>query len=125
MESPDKKKKPKNLIVGIGSALVDILIQESDDFLAQTGAKKGGMILVQSAGFIDSTVEKSSQKPVIVPGGSACNTILGIGRLGGPARFIGKRGDDELGALLEKALVANNVERSACRAPSAAYRSTR
>jgi sugar/nucleoside kinase (ribokinase family) len=82
MKNPSEKKKPNNLIVGIGSALVDILIQESDDFLAQTGAQKGGMTLVQSAGFIDNTLEKSSQKPSIVPGGSACNTILGIGRLG-------------------------------------------
>lgn len=121
-KSGKEKTSQKNLIVGIGSALVDILIRESDDFLAQTGAKKGGMTLVQSAGFIDSTVEKSSRKPSIVPGGSACNTILGIGRLGGPARFIGKRGNDELGALLEKALVANNVEPKLLVSPSATGR---
>jgi sugar/nucleoside kinase (ribokinase family) len=112
----------KNLIVGIGSALVDILIRESDDFLRETGAQKGGMTLVQSAGFIDSTVEKSSQKPSIVPGGSACNTILGIGRLGGPARFVGKRGSDELGALLEKAIAENNVEPRLFVSPSATGR---
>jgi sugar/nucleoside kinase (ribokinase family) len=122
MKTSLEKKKSKNLIVGIGSALVDILIQESDDFLAQTGAQKGGMTLVQSAGFIDNTVEKSSRKPSIVPGGSACNTILGIGRLGGPARFVGKRGSDELGALLEKALIANNVEPRLFVSPSATGR---
>lgn len=118
----EQKTSQKNLIVGIGSALVDILIKETDDFLAQTGAKKGGMTLVQSAGFIDSTVEKSSEKPSIVPGGSACNTIIGIGRLGGPARFVGKRGNDELGALLEKALVANNVEPQLLVSPSSTGR---
>ena len=118
----ERKTSQQNLIVGIGSALVDILIKETDEFLAQTGAKKGGMTLIQSAGFIDSTVKKSSEKPSIVPGGSACNTIIGIGRLGGPARFIGKRGDDELGALLEKALVANNVEPQLLVSPSSTGR---
>jgi sugar/nucleoside kinase (ribokinase family) len=112
----------KNLIVGIGSALVDILIQESDDFLAQTGAQKGGMTLVQNADFFDSTLKKTKQKSSIVPGGSACNTILGIGKLGGPARFVGKRGSDELGALLEKALVANNVDPVLFVSPSATGR---
>jgi sugar/nucleoside kinase (ribokinase family) len=123
MKEPPKKKKPRNnLIVGIGSALVDILIQESDDFLVQAGAQKGGMTLVQSADFIDSALKKTVQKPSIVPGGSACNTILGIGRLGGPARFVGKRGSDELGTLLEKALVANNVEPRLFVSPSATGR---
>lgn len=101
---------PKHLIVGIGSALVDILIQETDDFLAQTGGQKGGMTLVPGADFIDSALARSSKKPSVVPGGSACNTILGIGRLGGAARFVGKRGNDDLGALFQDALVRNNVE---------------
>ena len=39
----------KRLIVGVGSALVDILIHESDAFLVQTGAVKGGMTLVDPA----------------------------------------------------------------------------
>ena len=98
------------LIVGIGSALVDILIRESDSFLAKTGENKGGMTLVQNAAFIEGVLAKTTQKPSIVPGGSACNTILGIGRLGGKARFIGKRGEDELGTLFENALVKNGVE---------------
>ena len=42
------KKYPstKKLIVGIGSALVDILAYEGDDFLERTGAVKGGMTLL-------------------------------------------------------------------------------
>jgi hypothetical protein len=49
-----------NLIVGIGSALVDILVKESDDFLVKTGAQKGGMTLVQSADFIDGALKRPS-----------------------------------------------------------------
>ena len=42
------KKRPSNkrLIVGVGSALVDILAYEGDNFLERTGAVKGGMTLV-------------------------------------------------------------------------------
>jgi len=99
-----------NVIVGIGSALVDILIQESDEFLAATPAQKGGMTLVDNSDIIDTIVAKTKNKASVVPGGSACNTMLGIGRLGHPARFIGKRGNDDLGNLFEDALVNNNVE---------------
>ena len=41
---------PKNKvtrITGIGSALVDILINESDRFLTKLGKEKGGMTLVE------------------------------------------------------------------------------
>jgi sugar/nucleoside kinase (ribokinase family) len=110
MKKAETNKKAKNVVVGIGSALVDILIQESDGFLTASGAKKGGMTLVTDPNFIDTMVSKSKSSPSIVPGGSACNTILGIGRLGQPARFIGKRGKDRLGDLFEDALRRHNVE---------------
>jgi sugar/nucleoside kinase (ribokinase family) len=102
--------KEKNVVVGIGSALVDILIRESDGFLTESGAKKGGMMLVENSDVLDKVVSRATNPPSIVPGGSACNTILGIGRLGQPARFIGKRGTDALGDIFEDALRNHNVE---------------
>lgn len=38
------------------------------------------------------------------PGGSACNTMVGLARLGSSARFLGKRGNDEVGDRLEGSL---------------------
>jgi sugar/nucleoside kinase (ribokinase family) len=105
------------LICGIGSALVDILLQESDEFLASCGAKKGGMTLVDGA-KIDLVLSQSARSPRIVPGGSACNTVIGVGRLGGNARFIGKRGNDPLGALFEDSLRRQNVEPALTTSPS-------
>jgi sugar/nucleoside kinase (ribokinase family) len=96
-------------VVGVGSALVDILLRESDEFLAATGAQKGGMTLVDYK-TITSILAKSDKSPSQVPGGSACNTLIGIGKLGKNARFFGKRGDDGLGIIFEKALVSNNVQ---------------
>lgn len=99
----------KKLIVGFGSALVDILVQEDDEFLKKTGAAKGGMTLV-GKDFIEGVLALTPQEPVIVPGGSACNTVVGIGNLGGRARFVGKLGQDDLGDLFKTKLANNNVE---------------
>ncbi len=98
-----------NRITGIGSALVDILINETDQFLEDIGKEKGGMTLVESQD-IESIMSKTTQSPVIVPGGAACNTIVGIGNLGGDARFIGRRGDDAHGKRFESQIISCGVK---------------
>ncbi len=96
-------------ITGIGSALVDILINESDQFLTQLGKEKGGMTLVEDKD-IQQILDQTDQTPVVVPGGAACNTIVGIGNLGGDARFIGRRGNDSYGRAFEMQITKCNVE---------------
>jgi len=97
------------LIAGTGSALIDVLIHENDEFLAKIGAVKGGMKFVEKE-FIDEVLQQASGEPVIVPGGSACNTLIGIGKLGGKARFIGKSGMGDMGRYFKADLKKNNVE---------------
>ncbi len=103
------KSEKKQAVVGIGSALVDILVHETDDFLKKAGVSKGGMIYVDN-NFIDRIAEQAAGKSVTVPGGSACNTIIGIGKLGGTARFVGKMGKDRLGHFFESDLKRHHVE---------------
>jgi len=107
----------RRLIVGIGSALVDILTHEAEDFLAKTGAAKGGMTLVARED-IERTLAISSGTASIVPGGSACNTVVGIGKLGGKARFVGKCGNGAMGKLIEDGLKRQNVEPALFRSDS-------
>jgi len=99
----------KKRIVGLGSALVDILIHESDFFLEKTGAAKGGMELVEEK-IIQAVLGRSKAERKIVPGGSACNTIVGVACLGGEGRFVGKCGQDEFGSLFVNDLEKNHVE---------------
>jgi len=101
-------KNDRQLIVGIGSALVDILIHEDDSFIEKTGAVKGGMTLVDNT-WIEETLTLGSGTVTIVAGGSACNTIVGVGQLGGKARFVGKCGTDKWGRQYENDLVQQNV----------------
>ncbi len=96
-------------ITGIGAALVDVLINESDAFLKALGKEKGGMTYVD-----DDTqqhiIAKAESEPAIVSGGAACNTIVGVGNLGGDARFIGRRGKDTFGETFQSKLSACGVE---------------
>jgi sugar/nucleoside kinase (ribokinase family) len=104
-----KLKNRNKLVVGVGSALIDILCNEDDTFLEKTGAAKGGMTLVDRE-FIEHTLSLTTGSPIIVPGGSACNTAIGIGKLGGQARFVGKCGKGDWGQLFREDLKKNNVE---------------
>jgi len=107
----------RQLIAGIGSALVDILIHEDDEFLTSMGAAKGGMTLVGKAD-IERILAKSSAESSVVPGGSACNTVIGVGNLGGKARFVGKCGCGKMGNLIVDGLKRQHVEPALLRADS-------
>jgi sugar/nucleoside kinase (ribokinase family) len=97
-------------VAGVGAALVDLLVEEQDSFISALGSDKGGMTLVELSS-IDSAL-KSTKAPVkVVPGGSACNTMVGIGNLGGKARMIGRLGKDELGKAFLDGLLKAGVDR--------------
>jgi len=105
---PANRNQP-GAIVGIGSALMDILVRESDEYAAQTGVPKGGMLYFDRQA-IDETVARAANQPLWAPGGAACNTIVGIARLGGRGRFVGKVGNDALGLQLRQGLEQAGVE---------------
>jgi sugar/nucleoside kinase (ribokinase family) len=109
---PDKK-----LIVGVGSALIDILAHEDDAFIEKAGAAKGGMIYVDKD-FIEQTLQQSQSKTIMVPGGSACNTAVGIAMLGGASQFVGKCGSGPMGIFFENDLKAQNVQPALFRSDS-------
>lgn len=95
--------------VGVGAALMDLLLEEKDDFLARLGAEKGGMTLVE-APAIRTALESAGPGVKSSPGGSASNTLVGIGNLGGRARMIGRVGRDALGDSFREGLRRAGVE---------------
>jgi sugar/nucleoside kinase (ribokinase family) len=105
---PMNSKNTPSYIIGVGSALMDILLHESDQFLAAHSIIKGGMQLV-GASRADELVTASGNATIKVPGGSACNTTIGLGQLCGKAVFIGTRGDDVTGQELETSIASNYV----------------
>jgi sugar/nucleoside kinase (ribokinase family) len=99
-------------ILGAGSALWDILAHVSEDTLASLGQPKGGMTLMDAQDHTDlfSRLDGKLSGVEEAAGGSASNTMLGLARLGSKAAFIGRRGADARGELLEKTLQGHGVE---------------
>jgi sugar/nucleoside kinase (ribokinase family) len=97
-------------LIGVGSPLVDLVLQVDDAFLAeQVDGEKGGMVMVE-ADIIDQLVAKTGKQPVRAAGGAAANTTVGCANLGIRTAFIGCCGDDALGAFYRQALVAQCCE---------------
>lgn len=78
--------------IGVGSPIIDIIAQVEESFIAQIGAEKGGMVLVDEDAFED-LLKKIPEQFVKTPGGSAGNTLFSLARMGSKARFLGKTGN--------------------------------
>ncbi len=84
-------------VVGIGNAIVDVLVQADDDLLDNFELTKGTMALVDEhqAESLYAKVGPGLE----TSGGSAANTLAGVAQLGGRAGFIGRVRDDQLGGI--------------------------
>lgn len=94
-------------VLGIGNAIVDILVQTDDTFITQNGLTKGAMGLV-SAEEQHAIYNKAGQA-IESSGGSAANTLAGIAALGGRAAFAGKVKNDQLGTVFQHDIRAAGV----------------
>lgn len=92
----------------MASALVDIIAPVEDDFLNSLGLLKGARHDGQRK-LLKTLMAQLQGHYRLVPGGSACNTIVGAANLGINAAFAGKCGKDKLGALLSNSLAQNGV----------------
>ncbi len=84
-------------VVGIGNAIVDVLVKTDDSFLAKHSLIKGSMSLVDQKKAEE--LYNESGPGMETSGGSAANTLSGISQLGGSAGFIGRVKEDQLGAI--------------------------
>jgi sugar/nucleoside kinase (ribokinase family) len=100
---------PTYEVVAIGNAIVDILSQSDDAFLAQESMTKGSMQLMFSPEEADALYDKMGPGKEI-SGGSAANTVAGISALGGKCGFIGQVADDQLGNVFAHDIRAQGVD---------------
>ena len=87
-------------VVGIGNAIVDVLVQTDDGFLATHGLQKGGMALIDEQQA--EALYAAGGSGLETSGGSVANTMVGIAQLGGQAGFIGRVRNDQLGAIFSQ-----------------------
>ncbi len=94
-------------VVGIGNAIVDVVANADDAFLAGQKLAKGTMTLIDEAradalyGLMGPGVE--------ISGGSVANSMAGLASLGGRGAFVGKVRDDELGEIFRHDIRAAGV----------------
>ena len=92
-------------ILGLGNALVDVLLRLEDDVvLSKIGVCKGAMEMIDQERMIAIRTAWQGLERTMAPGGSVCNTMRAISMLGGESGYLGKIGDDEVGAYYEEAL---------------------
>ena len=89
-------------LVGIGNAVVDVISQADDGFLAEMGIEKGIMQLIERERA--ETLYGAMNGRTQTPGGSVANTIAGAGALGLDTAFIGRVRDDRLGHFYADAM---------------------
>lgn len=98
-------------IIGLGNALVDVLVTLNDDkILDEMGLPKGSMQLIDDAKLQQINERFSRMKTHFATGGAAGNTILGLSCLGAGTGFIGKVGNDRYGDFFRKNLKENGIE---------------
>ncbi len=95
-------------LVGIGNAVVDVITQSDDSFLAQMGIEKGIMQLIEQDRA--ELLYGAMKRRVRTPGGSVANTIAGAGALGLNTAFIGRVRDDALGRFYAAAMNETGID---------------
>ncbi len=95
-------------VLAIGNAIVDVIADCDDAFLATEGLTKGMMRLIDAD---EATRLYDHMGPARqISGGSAGNTAAGVAALGGKAGFIGQVAPDQLGEFYRHDLTATGVE---------------
>lgn len=98
-------------IIGLGNALVDVLVTLQDDsLLEEMGLPKGSMQLIDKDRFLKISELFADMKTHKATGGSAGNTVLALANLGAKPGFIGKIGTDPVGAFFQKNGVKHEID---------------
>ena len=94
-------------VLAIGNAIVDVITDADDAFLAAQGLDKGSMRLIDEGEAVRLYGEMGPGREV--SGGSAGNTAAGLAALGCRVGFIGQVADDELGRIYRHDISATGV----------------
>ena len=94
-------------LIGLGNAIVDIIVNVEDKFLEINTLKKGSMNLInlnESETLLENcTVIKK------ISGGSSANTVVCLAELGNKVQFIGRVKNDNFGKFFSTDIKKSNT----------------
>ncbi len=94
-------------LVGLGNAIVDIIVNIEDDFLEINNLKKGSMNLINSD---ESQLLLNNCKVIKqISGGSSANTVVCLAELGNRVQFIGRVKNDQFGNFFSSDIKKSNA----------------
>ena len=98
-------------VLGIGNVLMDIIAPVPDKFLIDNVVEKGSMTLIdEPRALMLNKALKAAGKVQEVAGGSAANTLFGIGALGLRAAYLGNVADDGVGKRISAGMAEGGVD---------------
>ena len=94
-------------LIGLGNAIVDIIVNIEDEFLEINNLKKGTMNLINS----DESKKLLENCKVIkhISGGSSANTVVCLSELGNKVQFIGRVKNDQFGDFFSSDIKKSNT----------------
>jgi len=102
----NNQKKDIDLI-GLGNAIVDIIVNVEDQFLEVNNLKKGSMNLIN---LNESKVLLENCKVIKkISGGSTANTVVCLAELGNNVQFIGRVKNDNFGNFFSNDIKKSNT----------------
>jgi sugar/nucleoside kinase (ribokinase family) len=95
-------------VLAIGNAIVDVIAETTDEFIALEQLTKGGMQLIDAdrANALYDAMGPARE----ISGGSGANTLAGLAMLGRQCAFIGQVADDQLGAVFAHDIRATGID---------------
>ena len=94
-------------ILGVGTALVDVICQVEDNIISDLNLSKGSMTLIEESQI--QNIRSNFTNPLITSGGSVCNTVHELNFGSHEASFYGKVSDDEYGNAFIQDLEKANI----------------
>jgi sugar/nucleoside kinase (ribokinase family) len=96
-------------IIGVGNPFVDLIIEVTEEELAQLPGGKGGMIGIDQK-MLQQITTRFDKQPLMVFGGSAANTTKGLTQFGHKTGLVGKVGQDSSGKAFVNHLIEQGVK---------------
>ena len=98
-------------VLGIGNVLMDIIAAVPDKFLTDHNIEKGSMTLIDEPHALAlNKALNSAGKAQEIAGGSAANTLFGIGALGLRAAYLGNVANDAVGRRMSAGMTEGGVD---------------
>tara|TARA_B100000900_G_scaffold383389_1_gene371268 strand:+ start:1932 stop:2948 length:1017 start_codon:yes stop_codon:yes gene_type:complete len=94
-------------LIGLGNAIVDIIVNVEDKFLEINNLKKGSMNLINSN---ESEILLKNCKVIKkISGGSSANTVVCLAELGNNVQFVGRVKNDDFGNFFSTDIKKSNT----------------